>query len=101
MRFRGCIGDIITGTVLLSPLLISPIIKIREVLEAELPHFDQRRFPDERDERPAGERCLHNQRMQWSQIRGPNATQPAVVERHVHQLLFPRTHPDLIRRLSI
>ena len=100
-EFRGRIGDIITGTVLQSTPDFT-IIKIREGVEAELPHFDQRRFPDERDERPAGERYLHNQRIKAIivDVRDPNATQPAVRgERQRPPIVVSRTHPDLIRRL--
>ncbi|MBF0929812.1 MAG: antitermination protein NusA, partial [Atopobium sp.] len=100
-EFRGRIGDIITGTVLQSTPDFT-IIKIREGVEAELPHFDQRRFPDERDERPVGERYLHNQRIKAIivDVRDPNATQPAVRgERQRPPIVVSRTHPDLIRRL--
>ena len=100
-EFRGRIGDIITGTVLQSTPDFT-IIKIREGVEAELPHFDQRRFPDERDERPAGERYLHNQRIKAIivDVRDPNAAQPAVRgERQRPPIVVSRTHPDLIRRL--
>ena len=100
-EFRGRIGDIITGTVLQSTPDFT-IIKIREGVEAELPHFDQRRFPEERDERPAGERYLHNQRIKAIivDVRDPNATQPAVRgERQRPPIVVSRTHPDLIRRL--
>ena len=44
---------------------------IREGVEAELPHFDQRRFPDERNERPQGERYTHNQRIKALIIEDP------------------------------
>lgn len=61
-EFSDRIGDIITGTVLQSTPDFT-IVKIREGVEAELPHFDQRRYPDERNERPQGERYMHNQRL--------------------------------------
>ena len=59
-EFSGRIGDLISGTVLQSTPDFT-IVKIREGVEAELPHFDQRRVRDERNERPIGERYLHNQ----------------------------------------
>ena len=69
-EFSERIGDIITGTVLQSTPDFT-IVKIREGVEAELPHFDQRRYPEERNERPAGERYLHNQRLQRRHRRRP------------------------------
>ena len=59
-EFSGRIGDLISGTVLQSTPDFT-IVKIREGVEAELPHFDQRRYENERNERPMGERYLHNQ----------------------------------------
>ena len=100
-EFSDRIGDLVTGTV----LQVTPdftIIKIREGVEAELPHYDQKRFPEERNERPAGERYRHNQRIKTLivDVRDPTSdivrsrgeqTRPAIV--------VSRTHPDLIRRL--
>ena len=100
-EFSDRIGDLVTGTV----LQVTPdftIIKIREGVEAELPHYDQKRFPDEHNERPAGERYRHNQRIKTLiiDVRDPMSeevrargeqTRPAIV--------VSRTHPDLIRRL--
>ncbi|MBE6470206.1 MAG: transcription termination/antitermination protein NusA [Coriobacteriaceae bacterium] len=100
-EFSDRIGDLVTGTV----LQVTPdftIIKIREGVEAELPHYDQKRFPGERNERPAGERYRHNQRIKTLiiDVRDPMSeevrargeqTRPAIV--------VSRTHPDLIRRL--
>jgi len=100
-EFSGRIGDIITGTVLQSTPDFE-IVKIREGVEAELPHFDQRRFPDERNERPMGERYMHNQRLKAIiiDVRDPNSTQPPVRgERQRPPIVISRTHPDLIRRL--
>ena len=78
-EFSDRIGDIITGTVLQSTPDFE-IVKIREGVEAELPHFDQRRFPEERNERPAGERYSHNQRLKALiiDVRDPNSTQQPV-----------------------
>ncbi len=100
-EFSDRIGDLVTGTV----LQVTPdftIIKIRDGVEAELPHYDQRKAPGERNERPAGERYRHNQRIKTLiiDVRNPmdeevrargEQTRPAIV--------VSRTHPDLIRRL--
>ena len=100
-EFSQRIGDIITGTVLQTTPDFT-IIKIREGVEAELPHFDQRRFPDERNERPVGEHYAHNQRLKAIiiDVRDPNNDQPTVRgERQRPPIVVSRTHPDLIRRL--
>ena len=100
-EFSQRVGDIITGTVLQTTPDFT-IIKIREGVEAELPHFDQRRHPEELNERPAGERYMHNQRLKATIIgvRDPNAAQPTVRgERQRPSIVVSRTHPDLIRRL--
>ncbi|WP_455136395.1 transcription termination factor NusA [Thermophilibacter sp.] len=100
-EFSQRVGDIITGTVLQTTPDFT-IIKIREGVEAELPHFDQRRFPEERNERPAGERYSHNQRLRAIiiDVRDPNSTQPVVRgERQRPPIVVSRTHPDLLRRL--
>ena len=100
-EFSQRVGDIITGTVLQTTPDFT-IIQIREGVEAELPHFDQRRHPEELNERPAGERYMHNQRLKAIIIgvRDPNAAQPTVRgERQRPSIVVSRTHPDLIRRL--
>ena len=100
-EFSQRVGDIITGTVLQTTPDFT-ISKIREGVEAELPHFDQRRHPEELNERPAGERYMHNQRLKAIIIgvRDPNAAQPTVRgERQRPSIVVSRTHPDLIRRL--
>ena len=100
-EFSQRIGDIITGTVLQSTPDFT-IVKIREGVEAELPHFDQRRHPDERNERPNGERYSHNQRLKAIivDVRDPNSTvQPVRGEHSRPSIVISRTHPDLIRRL--
>ncbi len=100
-EFSQRVGDIITGTVLQTTPDFT-IIKIREGVEAELPHFDQRRHPEEMNERPAGERYMHNQRVKAIIIgvRDPNAAQPTVRgERQRPSIVVSRTHPDLLRRL--
>ncbi len=100
-EFAQRVGDIITGTVLQTTPDFT-IIKIREGVEAELPHFDLRRNPDELNERPANERYMHNQRIKALIIgvRDPNAAQPTVRgERQRPSIVVSRTHPDLLRRL--
>ena len=100
-EFSQRIGDIITGTVLQTTPDFA-IIKIREGVEAELPYFDLRRYPDERNERPQGERYSHNQRIRAIiiDVRDPNSTQPPIrSERQRPSIVVSRTHPDLIRRL--
>ncbi len=107
-EFSERIGDIITGTVLQSTPDFT-IVKIREGVEAELPHFSPRRGaeadgdrPQERNERPAGERYMHNQRIRAIiiDVRDPNSNQPPVRgERQRPSIVISRTHPDLLRRL--
>ena len=101
-EFSDRIGDIITGTVLQSTPDFT-IVKIREGVEAELPHFDQRRYPEERNERPAGERYLHNQRLRAViiDVRDPDANnvQPVRGEHSRPPIVISRTHPALLRRL--
>ena len=102
-EFSGRIGDIITGTVLQSTPDFT-IVKIREGVEAELPHFDRRRFPDEMNERPNGEYYQHNQRVRAVivGVRDPKAVQNGTASRGEHNrpaIIVSRTHPDLIRRL--
>ena len=106
-EFSDRIGDIITGTVLQSTPDFT-IVKIREGVEAELPHFDIRRHhdeeghPTERNERPTGERYLHNQRLKAViiDVRDPNSTaQPVRGEHSRPPIVISRTHPALIRRL--
>ena len=78
------------------------IIKIREGVEAELPHYDAKRNPGERNERPANEHYRHNQRLKVLiiEVRNPNADAPrARGEQARPAIVVSRTHPDLIRRL--
>ena len=100
-EFSHRIGDIITGTVLQSAPEFT-IIKIREGVEAELPYYDQRRHPDERNERPAGERYMHNQRIKAIIVDVRNPSDPNAPVRDGRRrpaIIISRTHPDLIRRL--
>jgi N utilization substance protein A len=100
-EFSGRVGDLITGTVLQGTNDFT-IIKIRDGVEAELPHYDLKRYPYERNERPANEHYRHNQRLKMLiiEVRDPlseenrakgEQTRPAIV--------VSRTHPDLVRRL--
>ena len=101
-EFSGRVEDIITGVVLQSTPDFTTL-KIREGVEAELPHFDQRRYENERNERPAGERYQHNQHLKAViiEVRDPNATpqQPVRGEHSRPPIVVSRTHPALIRRL--
>ena len=100
-EFSARVGDIITGTVLQSTPDFT-IVKIREGVEAELPHFDRKRHPEERNERPAGERYSHNQRIKAViiDVRDPNAAvQPVRGEHSRPSIVVSRTHPELLRRL--
>lgn len=110
-EFSHRIGDIITGTVLQSTPDFT-IVKIRDGVEAELPHFDPRRHfkvdengnhvPTERNERPANERYGHNQRIKAIiiDVRNPNSTDAPVRGEHSRpSIVISRTHPDLLKRL--
>lgn len=100
-EFSDRIGDIITGTVLQSTPDFE-IVKIRDGVEAELPHFDQRRYPEERNERPQGERYIHNQRLKAIiiDVRDPDGnSQPVRGERTRPPIVISRTDPRLLRRL--
>ncbi len=100
-EFSGRIGDLISGTVLQSTPDFT-IVKIREGVEAELPHFDQRRYENEHNERPMGERYLHNQHIKAViiDVRDPNSNlQPVRGEHSRPPIVISRTHPELMRRL--
>ncbi len=100
-EFSGRIGDLINCTVLQSTADFT-IVKIREGVEAELPHFDQRRNPGERNERPMGERYPHGQHLKAViiDVRDPNSTLPPVRGEHSRPpIVISRTHPELMRRL--
>ena len=100
-EFSDRVGDIVTATV----LQVTPdftIVKIRDGVEAELPHYDEKRYPNERNERPAGEQYRHNQRIKVLiiDVRDPNALEPRVRGDQARPaIVVSRTHPDLIRRL--
>ncbi len=102
-EFSKRIGELITGTVLQTTPDFT-ILKIRDGVEAELPHFDRRRFPDEMNERPNGEFYQHNQRVRAVivGVRDPKAVAKGTASRGEHNrpaIIVSRTHPDLIRRL--
>ncbi len=102
-EFSKRVGELITGTVLQTTPDFT-ILKIREGVEAELPHFDRRRYPDELNERPNGEYYQHNQRIRAVIIgvRDPKAAQNGTATRGEHNrpaIIVSRTHPNLIRRL--
>lgn len=102
-EFSKRMGELITGTVLQATPDFT-IIKIRDGVEAELPHFDKRRNPGERNERPQRELYQHNQRLRAVivDVRDPHASTPGSPMRGEHSrpsIIVSRTHPDLIRRL--
>ncbi len=100
-EFSDRVGDIVTATVLQATPDFT-IVKIRDGVEAELPHYDQKRFPNERNERPVGEHYRHNQRIKVLiiDVRDPNSLEPrARGEAARPAIVVSRTHPDLIRRL--
>jgi N utilization substance protein A len=100
-EFSDRIDDVITGQVLQTTPDFT-ILKIREGVEAELPHFDQKRNPNERNERPQGERYMHGQRVKALivDVRDPSANIAPVRGEHSRpSIVVSRTHPDLIKRL--
>lgn len=100
-EFSERVGDLITGTVLQGTKDFT-IIKIRDGVEAELPHFDLRRYPNELNERPDNERYHHNQRLKLLilKVRNPNGEELHVKgEQSRPTIVVSRTHPDLLRRL--
>lgn len=100
-EFSNRVGDLVTGTVLQGTPDFT-IIKIREGVEAELPHYDQKRSADDLNERPAGERYRHNQRLKVLIIDVRDPATDTSRPRGDHQrpsIVVSRTHPDLIRRL--
>ena len=100
-EFSDRVGDIVTATVLQATPDFT-IVKIRDGVEAELPHYDQKRNPNERKERPMGEHYRHNQRIKVLiiDVRDPNSLEPRTRgEAARPAIVVSRTHPDLIRRL--
>ena len=100
-EFSQRVGDLVTGTVLQGTPDFT-IIKIRDGIEAELPHFDLERNPGESNERPKGEHYRHNQRLKVLivDVRNPANQAPRTRGDHARpSIVVSRTHPDLIRRL--
>ena len=100
-EFSDRLGDMITGTVLQVTNEFT-ILKIREGVEAELPYCDQRRNENERNERPAGERYAHNQRIKAIiiDVRDPNGNSaPVRGDRSRPSIVVSRTSPELLARL--
>ena len=100
-EFKDRIGELITGTVLQTTPEFA-FIKIREGVEAELPYFDLNRHPEERNERPAGERYGHNEQIRAIiiDVRDPDAkAAPVKGERQRPTIVLSRTHASLITRL--
>ncbi len=100
-EFSDRVGDLVTGTVLQGTPDFT-IIKIRDGVEAELPHYDTKRSPQERNERPSSEHYRHNQRLKVLiiAVRDPESDEPRVRgEQARPSIVVSRTHPDLIRRL--
>jgi N utilization substance protein A len=94
-------GELVTGTVLQSTPDFT-IIKIREGVEAELPHFDTKRHSSERNEKPTNEHYRHNQRLKSLiiEVRDPNIMESSGRSENTRpSIVVSRTHPDLIRRL--
>jgi len=94
-------GELVTGTVLQSTPDFT-IIKIRDGVEAELPHFDKKRHQGELNEKPDGEHYRHNQRIKSFiiDVRDPNLIEANTRGEHTRpSIVVSRTHPDLIRRL--
>ena len=100
-EFSSRVGDLVTGTVLQGTPDFT-IIKIRDGVEAELPHYDLNRYPEERNERPRNEHYRHNQRLKTLivEVRDPSSDLPKMRGEHTRpSIVVSRTHPDLIRRL--
>lgn len=100
-EYRYRIGDMILGTVLQTTHDFD-IIKISEDVEAELPHFDQHRYPDELNERPRNERYSHNMRLRAViiDVRNPDDPSQSVRgERQRKSIVLSRTDPRLVKRL--
>ena len=100
-EFSSRVGDLVTGTVLQGTSEFT-IIKIRDGVEAELPHYDSKRSPEERNERPANEHYRHNQRLKVLiiDVRDPQVDEPRTRGDQTRpSIVVSRTHPDLIRRL--
>ena len=89
-------GDLVTGTVLQGTPDFT-IIKIRDGVEAELPHYDLKRNPNERNERPSNEHYRHNQRLKVLiiDVRDPNSdsSRARAASRRARPSSFPAPTP--------
>ena len=99
-EFADHVGELITGTVLQTTADFT-VIKIRDGVEAELPHP---RRDGARSERPRGERYHHNDRLKAiiTEVRNPEEPVGDGTQRSdgAHAtIVVSRTHPDLIKRL--
>ena len=103
-EFSDRVGDLITGTVLQGTPDFT-IVKIRDGVEAELPHYDLKRYPQERNERPNNEHYRHNQRLKVLiiDVRDPSSeatrakgeqTRPPII---VSRSRFPRSTTGSLR----
>lgn len=99
-EFADRVGDIVMGTVLQRTKDFT-IIKIRDGVEAELPHFDTKRNPNERNECPANEHYRHNQRLRVLiiDVRNPLGENHTKGENSRPSIVVSRTHPNLIKAL--
>ena len=97
------VGELISGNVL-QCMKDYTIIKIHEGVEAELPHYETKRFEGERNERPENETYYHNKRIEALII---EVKDPAVnTEGHKPKsdqskcsIIVSRTHPDFVKKL--
>ncbi|MGI6221173.1 MAG: transcription termination factor NusA [Coriobacteriales bacterium] len=100
-EFSDRVGELVSGQVLQSTPDFT-IIKIREGVEAELPHFDVEKNPMERNEKPPMERYRHNQRLKAVivDVRDPSQVVMNTKGHNTRPLIVvSRTHPDFIKRL--
>ncbi len=98
-EFSNRIGDLISGDVIQSTLDFT-ILQIRKGVEAELPHFDTHRHPEERNERPRGERYMTKDKGLKAvivDVKNPNEGEPT--RRSRPTIIVSRTNPDFVRRL--
>jgi N utilization substance protein A len=94
-------GELVTGTVLQTTQDFT-IIKIRDGVEAELPHFDRKRNSHELNERPENERYRHNQRIKTLiiDVRDPSVTMPGGRGENARpSIVVSRTNHELISKL--
>ena len=101
-EFSDRVGELISGQVLQSTPEFT-MLKIREGVEAELPHYDKVKNPGELNEKPPMERYRHNQRLKAViiDVRDPSSVEALNTKGHNTRplIVVSRTHPDFIRRL--